>query len=109
MATFAQFLQALEVAVKELAGRTLGDVKDAATKDGIKYLQKCRADLEKWTTQMANGEMSPKDFEFLLRSETDLGAMIALERAGLTAVKAQRFRDDLVQTIVHTAARMFLG
>lgn len=108
MATFDQFLQALEAAVKDLAGRTLGDLKDAATKDGTRYLQKCRADLEKWTTQLANGELSQKDFAFLLRSETDLGAMIALEQAGLAAAKLQRFRDDLVRTIVHTAATVFL-
>jgi hypothetical protein len=109
MATFDQFTQALDAALKELVARTLDDVKDAATKDGDRYLKKCKADLEKWTVQLAKNELSAADFAFCLRSETDLGAMIALERAGLTAIRLSRFRDDLVQTVVHTAATVFLG
>jgi hypothetical protein len=108
MATFDQFTAALETSLKALVASTLGDVKDAATKDGAAFVAKCKTDLEKWTTQLAKGELSEADFAFQLRSETDLGAMVALKRAGLTAARLQKFHDDHIERIVHAAATVFL-
>ena len=93
MASFNDFLNALKDGLKQVVAQSLADYKDAAVQDGEAFLIKTRADLERWTAELAQGRLSRDDFEWLVRGKKDLGGMEALKQAGLP--RAARSIPDL--------------
>ena len=108
MASFQDFLTALEGAVKQLAAKEWSSFAGAATKDGQAFVAKVRDNLRKWTAQLAGGKLSKEDFEDLVRGEQDLAELTALKDAGLLEAKLQQFQSDLLNTVVATAVKVFL-
>lgn len=108
MASFNDFLNALKDGLKQLVAQSLADYKDAAVQDGEAFLTKTRADLERWTGELAQGQVSKDDFEWLVRGKKDLGEMEALKQAGLTLVRLDQFRTSLINLVIGTASKLFL-
>jgi hypothetical protein len=108
VASFQDFLTALEDSLKKLATQDWATVRDAAVKDGQAFFAKARDDLKKWTEELAEGKLSKEDFEDLIKGQRDLAELTALKAAGLAEVKLQQFLTDLVNTIVTTATSVFL-
>jgi hypothetical protein len=102
------FFDALKDEIADLAETHLEELKDAALQDGRAFLEQTRDDLKRWTRLLEEGKLSRDEFESLVRGQKDLAEMEALKRAGLAAVRAERFRDALLDRIVGTAARIFL-
>ena len=108
MAKFDDFLEALREGLKQLAGQAIHDYRAAGIKDGQAFLQKTRADLERWTKALAKGQLSKADFEWLLQGKKDLAVMEALKQEGLALVEVDKFRSSLVDLVVNTAFKVFL-
>lgn len=108
MPSFSEFLAALKKELPEFAEYSWNEYKSAAIKDGKKFLEKTKADLERWTKLLANGDLTKDDFEWLLVSKRDLAELAALKQRGLTKVALDRFINGLIDTIVSTAFKMFL-
>jgi len=108
MAIFDDFLNALKDGLKQLVADTVQDFTQAATKDGRAFLDKARADLERWTSALAHGHLSKDDFAFLVKGKKDLAEMEALKQAGLALVRLDQFRSSLIDLVVGTAFKVFL-
>jgi len=105
MSNFDDFLNSAKSQVIALA-KTLGkDCVGAAISDGHKFLEDSKADLEHWTSQLIHGEINQDDFSFLIQAKKDLAEMKALEHAGLSLVKIEKFRIALLDTLVKTAIK----
>ncbi len=94
-AIFAELLKEAEV----LAEKTLKNYVKEAKGDSKDILNKMKADLERWTLQLAAGELSKDDFIFLVKGQKDLMEMVALKRAGITAITLNEFRDSLITMV----------
>jgi hypothetical protein len=108
MATYDDFLRTVLADLKTLAETTLVQMKDLAFKDASAFVQSARADLERWTSQLANGQLTPKDFEDLVKGEEDLATLEALKQAGLAQARVAQFQADLLDTVVKSALKVFV-
>ncbi len=103
MADFDRFLELLKDNLKALAQEHLGDLRDAALRDGQAFVAATRADLERWLALVAEGALTRDDFEWLVQGKKDLAELEALKQAGLAKVRLDRFRSSLVELVVNTA------
>jgi hypothetical protein len=105
---FKEFFEELLNQVSGLAKESLKDFEEAAVKDGISYLNRTKAKLEKWTRMLRDGELKIEDYQDLVMGQKDLAEMESLKEAGLTLVRIDKFRNALINTIIDTAAKTFL-
>ena len=108
MATFNDFWNALKDELVEFAAYSWKDHQKEAVKDGKKFLEQSKADLERWSKMLAKGELTRDDFEWLLVGKKDLAELVALKQKGLAKVALDRFVNGLIDTIVSTAFKVFV-
>jgi hypothetical protein len=104
---FDGFLANLKAKLADLLAETIKSRRDAAAKDVESFLQESRADLERWTRLLAQGDLSPEEFEWLVKARLDLAKMAALEQAGLAKVAMDRFKKALLGILIGSALEVF--
>ncbi|HUI29329.1 MAG TPA: hypothetical protein VLX91_03855 [Candidatus Acidoferrales bacterium] len=107
MSEFDDFWKALTAGIENLAVGALKDYKDQVVKDGQDFANALKADLTLWTTQLANHDITDKDFEWLVESKKAEAKLLALKLEGLAKEALSRFVDDLVNLIITTAGKFF--
>jgi hypothetical protein len=108
MADFSQFLDVLGKRLAELAEQQWTAYRDAAIEDGTAFVDKAKADLERWSQLLASGALSKDDFAWLVQGKKDLAQLEALEQAGLSLARLEEFRNTLVGLVIDTAFTVFL-
>jgi len=103
MATFDEYIKALETGIKELAKESLGGFKAEALRDSRDFVEKMKDDLERWIQQVQAGELTKQDFEWLLQGKKDLLEMHSLEQKGIAIVEINKFKGKLYALLVNTA------
>ena len=103
---FDNFLKEVKAGVIAIARGEAKEFAKQARADGQKFVDAIRADLEKWARQLAAGELSKSDFDFLVRGKKDLAEMNALTQAGLAAVRVERIRTASIALIVTAAGKL---
>ncbi|HEX7552769.1 MAG TPA: hypothetical protein VF378_04400, partial [Geothrix sp.] len=83
MATYQDFLDAFKPALQDLAKKTLDAYSKQATTDGQAFLDAQKANLDKWTKELVDAELSKADFADLVQGIQDLAELVALKQAGL--------------------------
>ena len=109
MATFDDFLGELKKEIAAYAVASWKRYKDAAISDGNAFVANLEADLETWTSELADGELSQEDFIWLIEGKKDLAELEALKQAGLTEARLEEFVNGLTDLVVTTAAKVFLA
>lgn len=108
MASFDEFLEILKTELVKFAEDSWNTNKAAAVNDGRAFLEKSKADLERWTKMLAKGDLTRDDFKWLVIGKKDLAELVALKQKGLAKVALDRFVNGLIDTIVSTAFKTFL-
>ena len=103
---FDSFFKELKNGIKEIAKTEAADFVKEATSDGKDFLNTIKADLKKWTRQLAEGKLSEDDFEFLVRGKKDLAEMEALKQAGLAAIRVDRIRVAVIDLILSASEKL---
>lgn len=99
---FLSLFQQLKAGVTELAKNTAKDCVVAATSDGIGIINELKEQLQVWTHQMEKGKLTADDFQHNLQTSADLLEMVALKDEGLTMVKIDRFKGEVIDLISTT-------
>ncbi len=107
MATFKEFLDILKDETEKVVRAEWHDCREAALQDGGAFVERTKADLQRWTGLLAAGGLSREDFEWLLQGKRDLAALEALKQAGQAQVRLDRFRDSLLGVVTRTALKVF--
>jgi hypothetical protein len=107
MANFDDFLDALKVGIAGLVDE-LEDHKDAVLAASQAFIDDSEEDFNKWTRQVAEGEMSVDDLAFLVKGKADLAMVNWHTQIGLTKVAVDKFRQSLLDLIKSTAIDVFL-
>ncbi len=105
MFNFDKFFKELKDGVKDMAKREAKDFVKEATADSKEFLDTVKDDLKTWSEQLARGELTKDEFEFLLGGKKDLAKMEALKQAGLAAVKVDRVRTALLDLVISAATK----
>ena len=71
-------------------------------------LDKAEANLKRWLTELAGGQLTQAEFKNLVQGETDLTEIAGYTAAGMSLAEAQRLRDAVTLTVINTALDTFL-
>ena len=99
---FDALYESLKDGVISTAKQTVDNYVTQAESDGQQVLQSLKDDLQRWTQELENKQLTLDDFTYLLQEEKDLDEMVALKQAGLAEVQIDEFKNALVNMIVGT-------
>jgi hypothetical protein len=108
MSPFDQFLDEFQTELAQLVQTEFQDFADAAMADARRFVEHFRADLQRWTLELAALKLSPDDFAFLVQSKKDLAVLHALREKDLSRETLEDFSQRLAQVIVHSAVKALL-
>lgn len=94
----------LENFINDLKSQSLAfeeEKQDGLLQDGLDFVHKTRADLEKWSRQLAAGELTKEEFEWLLLAKRDLAEMETLKQKGLTLARIDRYKKAVSQSVLN--------
>lgn len=97
---FETIFKSLKDALIALAKESIKDFAGDAADDAIVFLELSREKLERWTALLAEGKITPEDFEWLIKSQKDLVVLLALKRAGVAAIRLDEFKQKIIETII---------
>lgn len=103
-----ELIDALRHEITDLAKSHFDEFADAAIDDGEAFLNDSKDDLEEWTQLLAEEKLDRDEFRSLVEGKKDLAEMKALTRAGLAAVRIDKFRSALIDRIVDTVGRVLI-
>jgi hypothetical protein len=89
-ALFSELKRQIEALLPSLSQRLLPAGKNLLLRNAKQ--------LEIWASQLAAGQLTPDDVEWLVRSSMDLTRLTALESAGLAQADLDHFRQAVIQT-----------
>ena len=108
MSAFDDFRTSVLDGAGDLAKTLLnGSVKEARA-DAEAFVKKSATKIQKWTRQVADGELTKDEFASLIRGQKDLAEMNALTQAGIAAVKVNKFRREMTGLVVKSALDILL-
>lgn len=108
MPTFNDFVSTLKNDLLDFAKINYEEYKDELLKDGTIFIEKAKADLERWTDGLASGALTKEDFEFLLKGKKDLAQMEALKQLGLSKIRITKITNGIIDVVVGSAFKTFL-
>jgi len=78
--------------------------EDAVTQ----FLEDSKEKLRKWTFLLAEGLITPAEYEWLLKSQKDLFLMHTLYQAGVSKIRLGIFKNKVINTITDVAIKALL-
>jgi hypothetical protein len=103
MANIDNILRSVEQQSRSLAEKLFKQYVREALADVRNFLQKSKADLERWASEFAGREIDKDEFRSLVRGQLDAAEMRALKQAGLGAVRIDTFTAGVLDIIVAAA------
>jgi hypothetical protein len=103
MANIDSILKTVEEQTKALAQKLFQQYTQQAMTDVQDFLQKSKADLERWAQQLAEKKIDAGEFASLVQGKLDVAEMKALKQAGLGQVQLDTFTNGVVDIIVQAA------
>jgi hypothetical protein len=108
MASFGDFKTELESELKDLIQKSWKAVSGQALSDAQDFVKDSEADLQRWTSALANHSLTEQDFEFLLAAKKDVAELSALKEAGLAQVQLDRFINAVIGAVINAATKTFV-
>ena len=106
MVDFDSFLDTLKSDLGDVIKEYGQEYKEDILNDAVDFASKTQNDIEKWATLLKEGELSPKDFEFLLKGKKDLAEMEALKQKGLAQARVDKLKADILDTVVGSVKKV---
>lgn len=104
MATFdfQTLFNQLKKEVSKVAVASVQQFKNEAEADAQNLLENLKQNLQTWTFQLAAGEISKEDFEFLVMGQKELIEMNILKQKGMALIKLDELKISLIKQIINT-------
>ncbi|HEY4206492.1 MAG TPA: hypothetical protein VGM31_06765 [Puia sp.] len=99
---FQDIFNSLKQGIADLATTTVSNFAAQAKSDGLDFLNSSKDDLQKWSNQLAQGQMNKDEFIDLLEGQKDLLKLIALKQAGLAEIALDNFKSGVFSLIQKT-------
>lgn len=108
MAAFDDFTKAVKNGSAVLAKEIFGELGKEARKDTGAFLEKTEQDMQRWTKQLSEGELTKQDFSDLVEAKEALAEIQGLTRNGVALTKRERFRKGLIKLVIDSAVDVYL-
>lgn len=100
---FKDLLKELKGNLLSLMGAKFDDLKDESKKDVQDFLKTSKEKLERWTTLLAEGNLTLDDYKWLVESQKDLVVLEGLYAAGVSKIKLGHLKNSILDTVINTA------
>jgi hypothetical protein len=98
-------LKELKSNVFTLIGNKYKEFKPELQKDLSNYLEASKAKLERWALLLADASIDQDEFLWLLKSQQNLLELKALQTAGLSKIKLNNLKNNIIATIFDTVVK----
>jgi len=109
MADFNRIFDHIKAQLGPLAEQSLKEFAGQGKQDATAFLEQSRANLEKWTQQLANNEIDEDEFTWLVESQKAAAEMTALQAANAGVVRIEQFRNSVLKLVIKTAVATVAG
>lgn len=106
---FSEVFDQLKVEALSLAQNSIKEFGRKAKHDAEALLNGMEDKLKRWSLLLANEDLTPEDFEWLVNSQKDLVEMSGLKEAGLAAIRIEEFKNSLLNLVVSTITSVVKG
>jgi len=106
---FGEIFEEIKTKTVELAKITVKEYAEEAKQDAMAFLETSKEKLERWTRLLANGDLSTDEFEYLVNSQQSLAQMKVLTQSGLAQIRADQFKQGLLNLVVDVVFNKVLG
>lgn len=83
-----------------LAKSIFKEFKDEAETDAKNLIATLEVDLKNWTLQLANGQLTKDDFEWLVMAKKELIEIVGLKHAGISLIKLDELKAKLLNLVI---------
>ncbi len=108
MSKFDDYLTAIKKDATTLLGSTLRQGKREAKEILLAHVANSEERLKRWTTLLADGDITPREYKLLINNQITLGRMRLRTVEVIGKRAALDFRDKLRSLFVDKAVAMFL-
>ena len=102
---FNDIISELKDEITVLFKEKYGELEDEFKTDLALFLETSKTKLERWTLLLAAGNLTLDDYEWLVKSQKDLLALHALEKAGVSKISLGHFKNTLIKTLMEVVMR----
>ena len=106
---FKDILKEIKGNLLDLMGTKFDDLKSEAKKDVQDFLSASKEKLERWTTLLAEGNLTIQDYKWLVESQKDLVVLKGLYAAGVSKIKLGHLKNSILDTVINTAIGIVKG
>lgn len=92
----ASFTEELRSALQDYGD----EIRDEILKTATVFVTKLKSNIETWSEQMKNGELSKEDLEFLIDARKDQMKLAALRQKGLAQVRLDRLQNTIKNSLI---------
>jgi hypothetical protein len=103
MVNIDNVLKSIEEQSKSLAEKLFKQYAQQAFTDIRDFLQKSKADLERWIQELARGQIDGDEFKSAVQGQLDVAEMRALKQAGLAQVRIDIFTSGVLDIVASAA------
>ncbi len=103
MVNIDNVLKSIEEQSKSLAEKLFKQYAQQAFTDIRDFLQKSKADLERWIQELARGQIDGDEFKSAVQGQLDVAEMRALKQTGLAQVRIDIFTSGVLDIVVSAA------
>ena len=108
MSKFDDFFKDVLDGARTVGGDAARQFLKEATVDSQNFKAQAESDLNRWSKQLADGDIERDDFESLIRGQLSEVALAALLKANVSAQKAAELRDRIINIAVGAAFKILL-
>lgn len=94
-----QFIEELKSKLKTIITNSYKDIKPELEKDLNTFLETSREKLKRWIFLLSTGDITEEELEWLLKSQLDLVALQALQTTGISKIKLNALKNNILKTI----------
>jgi DNA topoisomerase VI subunit B len=86
-----------------LAQQLISDFTKQGMQDVKDFLTNSKDDLQRWTVELAEQQITKAEFEDLVQGQIDVALLHALKETGLAQIELDKFKNGVVEIIVGVA------
>jgi len=98
---FEKLFKDLKNDILSLVKDRFGEEGKTIKKDISDFFDASKDKLKRWTEMLANGVITPGEYELLMKSQKDLVVMTALHKAGISKIRIGHFKNAVIKLILN--------
>jgi hypothetical protein len=94
-----KLIENLKNKLKAIITKSYQDIKPELEKDLNAFLETSKEKLKRWILLFSNADITEEELEWLLKSQLDLVAFQALQTTGISKIKLNTLKNNIIKTI----------